>query len=700
MAPQNSLPGSVDVINQKTGDVVAQYAKGSDRVVNLTDTSIVRVNASQESVNFFEREGNDLIVHMKDGSTVRYNSFFTVDGEGLHSEMIFEDELGTHQAAFPYAAAAGPAAAETIVPAFSDVSLGSLVGAGASGFSALAALGGLAAVGGIVGVAAAANNSGGGSNNNNNGGGDNGSGGGDNGNGGGDNGGGDNGGGETPVTPTLRINAIASDNIINLAESNEPQLLSGVTEAVNAGSTVTISANGQTWTTTVQEDGSWNVLLMPEDISAFGQGFHVLRFALFSFSGAVATADSEIMISTTPPVLELTPFTPGDILDQDQHVADKIVRGYVGAEDAGSTIFVTLNDRTYTAIANAEGQWELVIPAADMALLEDRQSYTLLYRAVDIAGNVSEETRAFSTNFNTPDITINPVATDNIINSAEILITQVLSGQTYNIPPGQLVTITLNGKTYYAEVMGDGSWKTSIPSGDLGLLPQGDSALTVSVNDADGNAIVRSVPINVDTTLTGVAIAILSTDDYLNASEAENPLEVRGVTTVFGEGVTIYVTVNGINYTVTSIDASGRWSVTIPSEDLLRLEDGANVITATVVLNDESAQDSRTLNVQVHRLPDPVMDAPFGDGYLNAAEKGVDQVLSGNTGVTSIGQRVTVQVAGKTYQATVDNDGTWKVTIPAGDLQTIPDGLVTVTVNASDAAGNTTPLTETAIVDT
>ncbi|WP_411201949.1 BapA prefix-like domain-containing protein, partial [Kosakonia cowanii] len=128
MAPQNSLPGSVDVINQKTGDVVAQYAKGSDRIVNLTDTSIVRVNASQESVNFFEREGNDLIVHMKDGSTVRYNSFFTVDGEGLHSEMIFEDELGTHQAAFPYAAAAGPATAETIVPAFSDVALGSLVG--------------------------------------------------------------------------------------------------------------------------------------------------------------------------------------------------------------------------------------------------------------------------------------------------------------------------------------------------------------------------------------------------------------------------------------------------------------------------------------------------------------------------------------------------------------------------------------------
>ncbi|WLI76284.1 Ig-like domain-containing protein [Kosakonia sp. H02] len=704
MAPQNSLPGSVDVINQKTGNVVAQYAQGSDRVVNLTETSIVRIHASQESVNFYEREGNDLIVHMKDGSTVRYNSFFNLDSDGLHSELIFQDELGTHHAAFPYAAEAGPASAETIVPAFSEVAFDSLVGAG--GISTLAVLGGLAGIAGLAGVAAAASTGGGGHSGGNNGSGDNGggdNGGGDNGggdNGGGDNGGGDNGGGETPVTPTLKVNTIAADNIINLAESTEPQLISGMTETEHAGSTVTISANGQTWTTTVAGDGSWGVWLSPSELSSFPQGVHVLRFALVTPAGATATTDSQVMISTTPPVLELTPFAPGDIVDQDQHIADKIVRGYVGAEDAGSTITVTLNGRTYTAIANADGEWQLVIPQADMALLQDGQTYTLTYRAVDIAGNVTEEQRDFSTNFSTPAIIIDPVASDNIINSAEILVTQAISGQTFNIPPGQVVTITLNGKIYYAEVMGDGSWKTVLPSGDLGALPQGDSTLSVSVNDADGNTIVKTVPINVDTATQGIAIAILSTDDYLNASEAENPLEVRGVTTVIGDGVSIIVTVNGIDYQVTSIDASGRWSVTIPSEALLRLNDGPNVITAKVVLNDQNAQDSHTLNVQIHHLPNPVIDAPFGDGYLNAAEKSVDQVLSGNTGVTSIGQRVTVQIGGKTYQATVDNDGSWKVTVPAGDLQSIPDGLLTVTVNASDASGNTTPIAQTAVVDT
>ncbi|STQ61170.1 Uncharacterised protein [Pseudescherichia vulneris] len=42
---------------------------------------------------------------------------------------------------------------------------------------------------------------------------------------------------------------------------------------------------------------------------------------------------------------------------------------------------------------------------------------------------------------------------------------------------------------------------------------------------------MRTETINVDGSQNGIAIAILSTDDYLNANEAQSPLEVRGVTT-------------------------------------------------------------------------------------------------------------------------------------------------------------------------
>ncbi|EME1734846.1 BapA prefix-like domain-containing protein, partial [Cronobacter sakazakii] len=254
MAVQNSLSPTVDILNQDTGKVITHYSENADRVVNLSQTSIVRINASPETVNFYERQGNDLIVHMKDGTTVRYQNFFHLDAEGQHSELIFEDDKGVHHALFPFASEAGPAVAEAITPTMADTTLGALTGA--EGLTTLQALGGIAAIGGIAGVAIAASNSGGGGggNDDNNGGGDNGggdNGGGDNGggdNGGGDNGGGDNGGGETPDPAEIALDPLTDDNILNGSEVLQNQVISGTVDAANAGRTITVTLNGNTYT--------------------------------------------------------------------------------------------------------------------------------------------------------------------------------------------------------------------------------------------------------------------------------------------------------------------------------------------------------------------------------------------------------------------------------------------------------------------
>ncbi|WP_032986826.1 BapA prefix-like domain-containing protein, partial [Cronobacter malonaticus] len=259
MAVQNNVSPTVDILNQDTGNVITHYSQNADRVVNLSQTSIVRINASPETVNFYERQGNDLIVHMKDGTTVRYQNFFHLDAEGQHSELIFEDDKGVHHALFPFAAEAGPAVAETITPTLADTTLGALTGA--EGLTTLQALGGIAAIGGIAGVAIAASNSGGGgggNDDNNNGGGDNG--GGDNGggdNGGGDNGGGDNGGGETPDPAEIALDPLTDDNVLNGSEVLQNQVISGTVDAANAGRTITVTLNGNTYTGVVGADGSW-----------------------------------------------------------------------------------------------------------------------------------------------------------------------------------------------------------------------------------------------------------------------------------------------------------------------------------------------------------------------------------------------------------------------------------------------------------
>ena len=338
MALENNRSESVDILNRKTGDLVTQYSGPGDRVVNITQSSVVRINASPESVNFYERQGDDLIVHMRDGSTVRYQNFFHLDADGLHSELIFEDQYGTHHAVFPFATEAGPAAAEAIVPVMADTSLGTLIGG--EGLSTAAILGGLAAVGGIAGVAIATSGGGGGGGNDNdsgNGGGDGGNGGGDNGNGGEDGGtggsdggnggedggagGGDNGtggtnpGGENPTPSTLNIAPFTEDNVINLDESNSDQTLSGTTDASNAGRTITVTLGNNSWNTVIAADGSWTVTIPGAVLQALPQGDANLNVSFVDSNGNAVSEDITLTVDTIPPELELVEFSPGNVLD-------------------------------------------------------------------------------------------------------------------------------------------------------------------------------------------------------------------------------------------------------------------------------------------------------------------------------------------------------------------------------------------------
>ncbi|MDY0970083.1 Ig-like domain-containing protein [Siccibacter turicensis] len=699
MALQNSLSESVDILNKQSGDVITQYSQSADRVVNLAQSSVVRINASPEVVNFYERQGGDLIVHMKDGSTVRYQNFFRLDLDGQHSELIFEDSLGTHHAVFPFASEAAPATAEVIVPTYADTSLGALIGgeglASASGISGLGILGGIAAAAGVAGIAIAASNSGGGDDNN-----DGGNTGGGN-NGGGNNGGGDNGGGTppNPPSPTLTIDPITPDNVINNTESLQAQTLSGLTNPDNAGSLVSFVLGGRTWTTTVGPNGEWSVTMPSAVIRSLPQGLNSIKILMVDSEGRTISKDYSFTVDTVPPALELAAFAPGNVLDSTQLNADKIVRGTSDAADVGSRVTITLNGKTYTTVVDKEGNWQSRIPLNDLKALADGGDYTVTYTVTDKAGNVTTGKIDFSVNLNQGAITVNPLTGDNALNGAETQLDQILSGQTQNIAAGQTVTITLGGKTYYAIVQGDGSWKTTVPAGDLLALSNGTQNLAVSVPDQKNNVITKNTPITVDQSETSIAIAIIATDDYLNATEVTQPLEVRGVSTVFGPGVSIVVQLNGKSYNAV-IDGAGNWSAVIPVADLAQLKDGPREVTATVTLGSQTATDQHILNVAINQLPKPEIEPPFGDAVLNATEAGTAQVITGNTGVSGIGQKVSVVLGGKTYTGIVDSDGTWSVTVPAADLQKLPQGSAPLVVNVSDAAGNNASLPVTTTVDT
>ena len=119
-------------------------------------------------------------------------------------------------------------------------------------------------------------------------------------------------------------------------------------------------------------------------------------------------------------------------------------------------------------------------------------------------------------------ISINALATDDVINAAEKGADLVLSGVTTNVEAGQTVTISLNGRIYTTTVDDSGNWTYTVPSADLAGLKDGDASVQVSVTNVNGNSASAGREYSVDATAPSVTINTIATDDILNASEAQS----------------------------------------------------------------------------------------------------------------------------------------------------------------------------------
>ncbi|WP_447882216.1 Ig-like domain-containing protein, partial [Serratia fonticola] len=326
----------------------------------------------------------------------------------------------------------------------------------------------------------------------------------------------------------------------------------------------------------------------------------------------------------------------------------------------------------------------------------------LVATLTDAAGNSTSVTHSISVDANPanlPTVSIGVFAGNDIVDGAEVKTTQTLSGTTAHVEAGQTVTITLNGKAYTATVLADGSWSTSVPAADLALLANGQTTITATVSDSAGNPASASHDVTIDTDLSGLSIAVIAGDDKLSLAESQLPLVINGGSANLATGATVTVTLNGKTYTGTTL-ADGSWSVTVPAADLALLADGTTTLSVTAV--DQAGNPvsgSHDLGVFIHSLPDATLNTPFGDGILNGTEAGQPQTLTGSTGITTPGQTVTVTLGGKTYTGTVDGSGNWSVSIPAADLQALPDGTPALSVVVTDAAGNSNTLNTTVTVD-
>ena len=440
---------------------------------------------------------------------------------------------------------------------------------------------------------------------------------------------------------------------------------------------------GHTQTTTVNTDGTWAVQFPPSQIDT-GTYETPIRCTL-TWQGQTVVINDMLVVDTEAFVT----------FDQDAVGGDGVVNSaeqagivtLTGTTEAGSTVRVTVQGQTYTAVVTGT-TWTLSLAAS--SLTEGTYVQGVSVSAVDRYGNTASTTGSFAVDTET-SVTVNTAieGADAVVNRVEASDGIVLTG---TAEAGATVEVTFNGHVRTVTATASGTWSAAFGAG---TVPAGehDVPVTVLSTDLAGNTATVSGTVAVDTIVDPFTLSRpIEGDNKVSRIEADDGIILSGTVEA---GSTVRVQFGGITRTVTA-GASGQWSVTIAASQIASGEYTVPITATATDLagNTATITHSVLIDTIVNRLN---MSRPVeGDNIVNRAEASDGIVLTGQVEANS---RVWVTFEGVTREATVGSTGNWSVRFTAGE---IPPGdyETEVTIRAEDHVGNTRTIRETFEVDT
>ncbi len=479
-----------------------------------------------------------------------------------------------------------------------------------------------------------------------------------------------------------------------------------------AGATVTIYQNGASIATVTADavSGAWSYQLLTPLTNGTTYNFAVSQTVNSIPSGQ--SPNYAITIDTTAPLAPLITSIIDDVspgsgpLDKGQITNDSRPT-LNGTGEAGATITLYDNGIAYaTTTVNSSGFWSFT---PTDALGEGNHLFTA--RATDAAGNQGDASADFL------------IIVDTLIPNAPTIVTVTdNAGTIQNLTSGQstndntptlagvteadsVVTIRDNGAVIGTAISdGSGNWSfTPAPA-----LSEGSHSLTATVTDGAGNISPATPPFTlvVDTLPPAAPVITSVIDDQPgNTSLANGQLTNDAQPTLNGTGeVGAIITIKdkGVDIGTAQVDGSGNWTFTPGSA----LGQGQHVFTAVATDqagNTGGASSSFTLELDSIAPVAPVISTvqdntapttgPIGNGQTTNETR---PALSGSG---EVGATITVLSDGLPIgTTTVGAGGTWSFT----PTDALDNGTHTLTVTATDSAGNTSPASNgfTLTVDT
>ncbi len=487
------------------------------------------------------------------------------------------------------------------------------------------------------------------------------------------------------VSHPITFDSVTADNKVNFSESQSGLVVTGTS---TAGASMEITLQGVKQTATVGSDGKWSVTYATGTLPG-GEYTATLTAKTTDAAGNASTATHSFQVDTITSV-GFTGVVATDGIVNTTEASGGVV--LTGTAQAGSTVNVAWNGMTLAANVGSTGVWSVTFPAS--AIPTGTYASTATVTATDSFGNTATDTRSIKVDTET-SVAINSgqVGGDNIISGTEAARGIALTG---TAEPGASVAVTFQGVTRTVTSGQNGAWTANFASSEVRA---GTYASTVSVRatDAAGNVALANHTVNVDTEVVPFSRTSLSTgsDTIVNAVEARAGLTVTGSVE---PGSSVQVKFGSGTSRAATVDANGNWSLTIPAGDIPA---GENNVTMTAVATDRVGNTS-SLTEQV--AVDTIVrnfartgGTISGDGFINAEEASRGITF---TGTSEPNCKIVVTLAsGAVVSTTTGADGLWSATFASTD---IPRGTSnnSVTVQATDRAGNVATLTDSFAIDT
>ncbi|MDM8927329.1 Ig-like domain-containing protein, partial [Escherichia coli] len=215
--------------------------------------------------------------------------------------------------------------------------------------------------------------------------------------------------------PGLRVDTVAGDDVINSIEHTQALVITGSSSGLAAGAALTVVINSVTYGATVLADGTWSVGVPAADVTNWPAGTVNIAVSGTNTAGTTTSISHPVTVDLAAVAITINTLSTDDVINAAEKGSDLQLSGTTSDVEAGQTITVIFGGKSYTTTVAAGGTWGLTIPAADLATLPDGAA-NVQASVSNVAGNSAQATHAYSVDATAPSVTINTIASDDILN--------------------------------------------------------------------------------------------------------------------------------------------------------------------------------------------------------------------------------------------------------------------------------------------